>query len=467
MSMNLEAFLKIWDSEEEITYHPTFFDWMEETYSNPYPFWEGLFKLPQKDYPSPSKSTPFIEYDFYHEAILKNLSKDQIALKILSEDGEECWSYIKIHQAVNQQLPKWSDVGNKVALILPYGIDYIVALLTAIRLKKEFIVLPIHDPLLGKELLSKHLSNFQPSNIVTTEPFQEEVSNLAKIPIHILSIETPLSTEENRETFPYSTGEPFLWGLSVDHFFLSYYRDAFITLRLKKGVSWAQPLTSPSLIEPAMTLTALFGGTTLIYVPDSILIAHPKRIAKEEVSVLGVSSRLQKLWTHAPGAPSSVKLWHKSPLASNPYDWITFMEQNKLTKMRQADLHFSPKEGGITLMSKPKVYRGLSPITQNLGIPWTLKGTREDWGTFMIERDLPEIPKLTLARMGNEWNLYGGTEPIYHESFYPVKNVEDAIRSLSFILAPCIIPEKHPKDLLSHAITLLIFHSPEKKEEEV
>lgn len=423
---------------------------LEET---PLHFWNTLFEEGEA-----YKSIPFENYDFYHDCIIRHLEKNQIAII----DNHK-WSYSQIHERVSSQIPIWKEFGlnaeDRIAIALPQGIDFVVALMTALRLGLSFSIHPLEDPYLGSKRLKREVK--QPNiDAVITLPGQDLGEKILE-----WNLNPEIEMDLTSPSHTYQAGDTVFDSLDANGAFLYPLRDGKLTLSLKRSTVWARPLSSMLHDEPFATIAAFLAGATLFHISNSALIEAPQCLKNEAIEVLGVAPRLLDLWIKTPGAPhSKIYLWYKSPFLGNLKKWETFNELNTLQKKHSAELLIQPERGGITLASTPKPYAGVTFMKPSLGIPWKildLSGNGEESWEGVGYFDLN--PRLILGEVQESFVISKTTLPIQKGDFYPSKEVEQHVDGLEFSLGCIVMEDRDPNDMVGSRVTLIIFVSPEKQ----
>ncbi|MCB9092695.1 MAG: AMP-binding protein [Parachlamydiales bacterium] len=448
--MDLKNYAQIWWSDDNLK--------LDVEKDNSTSFWHSCASL----YPN-LKSVPYESYDFYHDCILRHLQKNPIAVK-----DKKNWTYTQVHELVNRQVILWKNFGlapgHAVALVVPKGIDFIVALMTALRIGLCITILSLNDSYLGKHKLEKILKKQSFDAIVIP-------SSTLFVGKKVLewNLDIPSSGNIDTSSYVYSSSSQAFSFLNTDDAFLNPLRDGYIILGLREGTVWAHPLSSPMQNEPFSTLTTLLSGATLFHIDDAALLNDPTSLKNTDIEILEVSSSLIDLWKQTPGCPQSkLRLWYKSPLLGNLSDWNQFNNQNNLKNVSFSDLYIDPSAGGIIFASKPKPYSGQSFLFPPLGTNWKIldlnntgEETIEGVGYYSLK------PSLILGQVQDTWVISWSTTPIYKGTFYPSEAVEQCVDKLPFISACMVIGERDPKDLVSSQITLLLFINNENKALEI
>ena len=481
--IDVETFFKKWGTEASLDYRWDLREWMQNSYTNPAAFWEELFtNLKHTD--AASNTVVFEQYDFYADCIRRHLGSGLTALKVIDSSGEHhAWTYEQIHECVEAQLPFWTEnyslePGKKAALLLPYGIHFIVALMTALRLGLVISLLPLQDRYMGEGLLQKAVDALKPDLIITGSDSGMAGKNILELDLSLensappsaSSYAYPASEIVQLHFNPHTTNEETLTTIEASRSYLIPLRDAAIALNLKSSMCWARPFLSMHREEPCCTLMAMLSGATLVHISDDFLTAHPKALQNESIHLLGVSLPLLELWLKTPGCPSSkLKLWHRNPLFGNDHSWKAFSELNHLVKIPATKLLIDKERGGATLFSQPKPIDMLAFMHPSLGSPWKLlkiggknEPSTEGFGLFHVEPETDAEHDLVLAQIGDEWSISSTRFSLREGYRYPVALVEERVKTLDFVHGCVVTPERHPQHFLSMQCMLLVFISPKE-----
>ena len=333
--IDVEAFLKKWGSGANLDYRSELRDWMQRSYTNPQIFWSDLFSYSSDVHPA-STTVVFDKYDFYSDCILRHLGQGLTALKVIDSTGAaQVWTYDEIHEYVEAQVLYWTEnyglkPGKTVALLLPYGIHLIVALMTALRLGLIVSLMPLKDRYIGEGMLPLIADTLKPDLIIA------ESSEGASPRKNVLELNLKLenSRAPSLESYAYPAaeivfrhcnphGEESLTTIEASRSYLIPLRDARIALNLKQSSCWARPFLSIYREEPCCTLMALLAGATLVHIADEDLLANPKALENETVHVLGDLPALNAALAQKPQLPvrknqavaSEPPFWQRSQLA--------------------------------------------------------------------------------------------------------------------------------------------------------
>lgn len=484
--MDVKTFAQQWWSQTDLNYRFDVREWMSKSYTDPLSFWEELLTYYRDDPESVSQTSPLQAYDFYSDCIVQHKGRNTIALKVIqAEGGAEKWSYEEIDEMVEAQASFWKpeyrlEPGKTVALILPQGLPFVVGLMTALRLGLIVCVLPFQDRFFPPSQLQKAVETLAPDLIVTLAGEEKHFESQGDVLELDLSLEkqTPSSIETHvylandtvqKHFNPYSLKEEQIHLLEAMRSYLIPLRDTLLALHLKRSMAWARPLSSVFREEPCCTLMALLVGATIVHVPDDILFHHPQVLKDEPIDVLGVSFPLQQLWIKTPGSPSSkLKVWYRDPLCGTDHNWRAFNELNGLQKVPSAQLLIDKERGGTILFSQPKPLEKVIFMHPSLGMSWNLQKINANgadavggFGLFHVEPAGKD--HLIIAQIGDEWTICGAISPLNEGYFYPIREIEEKMKSLDFVQTCMVVMEPHPQHFHNKQFILLVFVSPKER----
>ena len=463
--MQLETFLNKYWSDFSIPLSPDCNDFIQNSYSEP--FWEALFALHQKSRRTPLQSVRNQHYDFYHDCLVRHLLSNDVAYTQV-ETGS--WSYKQIHRCVNAHIRNWSqhrpEPGQLIALVLQPGLEYLIALLTSLRLGLTLCFLP-PSPFLGDGRIAKLLSELQPKFIVGPG---------GNLPIDLKGQE-----EENVAplSFPYKANaivqlslalyrqEPLTFVPLDAHTLYSHcLRDAYVTLNLLENPVWAAPLSCPIRNEPCSTLMTLLAGAKRVHVADEQLKKDPALLKDEKIQLIGISKELFDLWSRTPGLPiRSLKSCFCSSLELSP-PWKDFLKLNGTEKLATFSLLMDSSLGGISFHNRPNFEFITYKANPSLGTPWELlssNGTkilnpRVD-GTFSpklsCQANSKKACNLTLHHFLHGTNVHQNL-PVRDGVTFPIEEIETLVNNLPFVQLSCLL-NTHAT---GHQFLLLVFIDP-------
>ncbi|MCE5318795.1 MAG: hypothetical protein LLG04_15710, partial [Parachlamydia sp.] len=460
-------------------------DWIEKSYINPAPFWEGLFALHQKSKRVPIQSVLSEHYDFYQDCVLRHSNFHDVAYTYITEDNTENWTYKQLHACINYHVRKWSQhnpqSGQLIVIALPPGIEFLISLLTALRFGLTICFLP-PGPLLGKNRLTRMLSSIKPQLIATLDPIRE-IPNVLLDPKGL--------DEENHQphSFSYKASKPVQISLAFHRqeplafvpldahtMYLHALRDGLLGLNLHENNSWTAPLSCPIRTEPCSTLMTLLTGSRKVYVSDEAIKNNPRILEDERIHLLGLSSELLNLWSRTPAAPSrSLKGVYRDAMDVRIQALKSFTQLNRLDKVPRFELLMDNSLGGALFITRPHHEFFNAYLRPNPGSPWWfddfsgsgLKSTM-NFGIFATDISCKENSQkpgnLLCSTSEKSCVLAGSKVPCRFGATFPIKELEEIVSILPFVESCLILPfDKEFGFMANKFFTLLVFFNPMKK----
>src|SRR3989338_962585 len=252
--MEAETLRELWWAEPKSPFSLEIEEGLEKLEQDPSSFWKSLVALQGKTSPCPPKSELGKKYDFYFDCLLRHPESNQAVITIDENGFIQSWTFKKLHRIVNFQVKEWLKKGVKpgqlVALILPVGIDFFVALLTALRLGLTLCYLCPDTPYLSQNFLSSLVESLQPAWLVLPKNRSwPSFDSYAQLPIE--SLEESDSVSEN-SSYAYESAHVIQLSLSLPSqvpfsivpldaqaTYLHALRDGLVTLNLHPGTTWA------------------------------------------------------------------------------------------------------------------------------------------------------------------------------------------------------------------------------------
>lgn len=458
-------------------------DFAQNSYENPENFWEELLDSIQTKYGLTSHSILFQSYHFYHDCIVRHLNQNLIAFKWMEENSWREWSYDHIHRLVNYQVKRWrnqlQDWSGNVAIIMPLGINFLVGVLTAVRLGLTLTVLPLDSPLLPEKRLRHLLDQLKVKMILTTP---EASSTIPGDERHWLIEYLEESEKYEQGTdyiykphdyiqFAYSCHmqhEHTLVPVNAQEMYLNALRDGYLTFGLRSGMTWGYCSDCPLREQPYLLFTALLCGATTVILPEKQLQQNPELVSSLSIDVLGIAPILRDLWTEQEGLPKSrLNHWYYNLFDDDQKAWSTFIQKNKLEKLASTRLIIDNASGGVPITSITVNDEERDPLWPSFGVGWDLLqyGQQEvssvyPYGIFKrnSESNLPS--NLLLTRLGVGWELATTVTPQKRGYTIPLKEMEETAESLEFVDFAFLLTLPIPYSPLSTQSILLVFINP-------
>lgn len=488
-NQHAEAFINKWWVTQTPLLSVDVEEWMTKTYEEE-SFWKEVVFAEQEQLLPKSPTIFGKSYNFYQDCILRFVQSNAIAYSICLEKGQmDHWTYERIHHCVNFHVEKWSyhspQPGQLMAIVAAPGIHFLISMLTALRLGMKVCYLPTNTPFLGKQQLTKVLEQLQPA-LIAAEDSSYSFEGVPTITVNPKAIDeenhTPHSfaypaDTEMLVTLSLQEQEPFsLTSLDAHTTYLHFLRDGLFTFNLPLHPFWMEPLACPLKTEPFHTLTSLLFGINRLHVSDETIQKDPAVIQDTRVSLLGISSELQQLWTKVPAAPNRyLKSYYKSPFDLNFQSWKNFIQLNKLEKIPSFQVVMEGATGTCSLFSKPSLEIYQTYLKPTLGTSWRLNqpnGSNEvasnGFGIFTTHlfsnKKIRRSSNFTASFIENQLMITGFVQPSRHNITVPVSEIEENVRQLPFVEECCIYPMLKTGDAFTRHFVLLMFVSPMQQE---
>lgn len=488
--MDVKKFIHLWWSDFSSSLPPNCEEWIEESYRDTTSFWVDLFNLHKGSHRVPIQSELGRQYDFYHDCILRHLSANEVALTTIDQQQQsKNWTYKQLHRCVNFNLGKWlkTDIqaGQTIAILLPTGIEYTIALLCALRLGLRLLILPPDLHFLGPVQIENWIKELQPNYIVA----QDGISLNVKEPSP-LSIDVKGEDDEDQlpPSYPYEAAakiqltltlfrqSPFIFvPIDAESLYLHSIREGLLTLNLRENGTWASPLSCEIAMEPAATLSTFLAGARRILVSNEDLRRNPQLLKDEKIQLLAISSSLQQLWTETPAMPTrSLKACFRTSWSLNPRAWKTFVQQNKLEKIPSFHSFFDNSRGGCEIFTRPILDEYDLFFRPSLGSSWSLNNidalevpSTNGMGIFTIrtgnKQNNEHYGNIQLSYVDQRFYFFGVHKPSKEGMTFPLEAIEKLVAELPFVETAMVYPVLRFTSPLDRLFLLLVFVNPMKK----
>jgi hypothetical protein len=487
--------------------------WLGDTWRDPAAFWSALHHSSARG--APFKSRPFDRYDLYSDLIIHHLTPNRPAFASYDRRARaiKTISYAELHDLTARKAAEWLaqkvKPGATLAVVLPLGRDWLVAMLTAVRLGLVVSFLPP----LGDRYLAARLKSLKPAHIATDPLYLTLLKGSEKL---ILEDGVPFPRPHDR-SHTYASGDPCALvfsplraprdepvKLTADDAFLHALRDGVIALSLQPGDTLAAPELHPTQHHPALLFTTLLAGATFFHLTLQDLTQDPRLLLAYPLRAVGLTRAVRDLLREKPLGPVKTwSHWFKNP--EEPLDareWIDFVAAHALEDVPASNLLIDAAGGGATLFSvrrpdgvthhAPRHPSGVSlKVVPSAGVPWALfdvdrSGARapDESGLFTEAPPPPkkikpaELGYVLLSAVGGGEYLYAGTMPPLAEKpsdpsplprregrVYPQGEVLAAIADLPFVADASFAAVPSGGPAARALILLLVFTGAETPEE--
>lgn len=472
--------------------------WLRESWSDPAPFWAALFQHNRIRTGLPLVSVPGSRYQLAHDLLLRNRGSSLAVLRWFdSRLGWQVLTWAELIRHASALALSWRqrglEPGQTVALILPFGPEYVTALSACLLLGVRTAFLPPG----GESWLTQRLETLNPTRIVTRLPrsllpkaFQGEeplepgidddvatpppdwprAMDSARGDLGTLAPPTLGADEPAWLTFP-TRLEPIDLPIPIpaEAALLYPMRDGFLAFGLEPGDHLAAPGFHPLQHQPALLLSAMAWGATYVHLELDDVARDPSLLEQFPLKCLGMTKALRDSLLAGPGRSlRGLQHWFTSP--EEPVDtaqWSRFIDTFQLKEIPVSHQLIDAAWGGCLLSSMRR--RGMLHrlMLAPAGVPWTLQHL-PDGQTPPADRaalfapgapfDRPPSlpPHLLMVRQEDE--LFYGT-PLAPRSLgrvYPEAEVLHALDRFEGLVGATIVPE-HGGSPGTTRFTLLAF----------
>jgi hypothetical protein len=435
--------------------------WVPSTYAAPEAFKTALYAYAASRPDASLRSSPSTGFDFYHDCVLAHGGRHRRA--VVAKEGRELGelSFDALHVRCSALAAAWSregvEPGQTIAVVLPVGISFTVALLTALRLG---VVVSIVPPL-GRTFVRTRLLALSPDRIVA-DAAGAQLAGIAErdaLPTHATGREVAGAVHHRYEPgdvvarlfSPLVGGgaEPF--ELTADVLHASLLRDAMLVYALESSDVLSAPGFSVMQHHPPLLLTTLLAGACFAEVAVKDLDADPKLLERLGVTMLGVSRPLRdRLLSFGVRAGTFSRRAFRSVTDTQDFGpWQDFAALCTSHDMQCFDVLANAPTGGAMLASAPSQQAPQAILWPVPGQTWQLSeiggGTVPALGAsgvFTVLRDDaddPSMPRVVLAETSDGWLFSGPMERGPSGTSYPVEEVARVVETHSEVAAASVV----------------------------
>ena len=358
--------------------------WLDSSWQDPVSFWKALHAYSDRRQASPSKSTPWVRYDFYHDLLARHKGQTKSALIWFAKGHWHSWTYAELTQTVNGLAASWEVIGvqpgETLVILHPPGPQWLAALLAGVRLGLVVSILPPQ----GDAFVSRRLDNLKPQWLAIDQLYRHQLAEAwqDKVLPNTLSSLAPV-----RRSYEYSgadivaqcldTTSPTIdlpCPVDADTLYLGALRDGILALGIKSGQVCAAPGWHLLESQPALILAVLLNGATWMHIDLADLEKEPERLLEQPIDVLGISRPLRDLLLRNPLAgKKSWRYWFRHPAESADFTiWQDFIRDLQLQDCYSGNVLWNTARGGAMLFSAR--CRGQTHLTvlPAAGLRWQL-----------------------------------------------------------------------------------------------
>ncbi len=422
------------------------------------------------------KSSRGAAYDFYYDTIVAHLGASRRALVTHSARGSEQLSFDALHARSGALYGAWRQLGvepgDVICIGLPLGVDYAVALVTALRIGAVVCFAPAS----GTAFLRQRLIDSEADFVVLRERDQTLLDGLDSKPL-------PREGERDlgsADAYSYRADEVVLRCFSPHGrdplelvevpaalLHASLVRDATLVLALEPGDTVAAPGWDPLVCQPSLLLATWFAGAAHAELGAESVVRQPELLAACQVNLLGVRPELRDAFAELAAWPApSVRAWFRNltdALAMAP--WDRFGKLASASGVFGFNTAFSQSAGGAllrgpTLIDEPTLRAWPAP-----GRPWlltevlggTLESLRDSgvYTPFYEAKALDGTPRLVLSRSERGYECSGALDVGPDACTYPIEEVSRAAQRHPTLTYASVVVSN--RGINSANVTLLAF----------
>jgi hypothetical protein len=443
-------------------------DWMEgwlpSTWNDAEGWKRGLYASVREQRGGAIKGRPGESIDLYHDCLLAQVGKRRPGLVVQDEDVVE-WTFESLHERSSSVAGAWLTAGVKpgesVAIVLPVGGDYAVAILAALRL--GLVAAPL--PPLGPTYVRSRIERLAPDHIVTIGRHQKGLPADATV----LPVSVPSGSGGGGlgASHAYADADPVLRLLSpfgpvdADPVELTagalheaLLRDASLVYALEPGDRIAAPGFDPLQMQPLAMLTAWVAGASWVEMEPKHIEADPKVLANLGVTVLGISRATREVLLRGgvERVPSAAS-WFRAINDVFDYErWAQLSEALAARKVASFTVLTNAASGGAHLFSPRSVDPAPARAWPAPGRVFQLSqvgagtlASLTDAGTYtplLGKEPDSSLLEVVLARQGAGWTVGGSLALGPEGRTVPAREIakvaerHPAVRSAAVVVAP-------------------------------
>ena len=411
---------------------------------------------------TPLKSHPAQGFDLYHDLVLRHPGGAQELLRAYSRrHGWQVLTRGALRARSARLATAWARqgvaAGKRLALLLPMSPEYVVALLTALRMGLVVCPLPPRGPLLTQQ----RLAQLAPDFIYTQSLYTPLFGHPLPPPEQLLLDEPPgTAPDDYHASFTYPPGAPVLALLSPlrppteqvievpsEIVFGGILRDLVLTFGLETGQVLAAPGVWPEQYLPSLVLMTLLGAALYVSLDPEDLPREPKLLSGTALDALITTRALRDLLLSSPpGLLPKPAYLLRDPLESLDLGvWQRLIEAQGWTKVPLGNLIYDSASGGSLLFSARR--RGLATCellpapgrSYSLLVPdVAARPSPSQQGAFVAAGE--KLGFVALARQEDQF-LFGGTLTARRDGrHYPEDAALRALTALPFIDGAAVVP---------------------------
>lgn len=403
--------------------------WLPDTCAAPERFVEALYAYAIGKRKG-LKSRPGLTYNFYQDLVVANLEQRTPALFARDGGSYVPISYATLHERCTALAAAWKRMGcergQSVCVLMPVGVEYVVAILTALRMGMVVSTLEPYGPAFVRRRLEALAPTFTATSDQIATAMRLPLANALSAPkaecpvcgsvckaiAQALPVVPTAREASVTPVVPYAPDAPVFSMLSpfdpevepaeltAGAVHASLLRDGLVVLGLEPSDVLAAPGFDPMLASPHLLLATLAAGACYAIIDTPDLEGDAKLAERARISVLGVNVELREriLARGADWLTATGRAWFKD--LSGVLDverWDEFAKAPMGKKLPGFNVLVSAATGGVELFSP----RATPPVCLRA---WPIPGRPFQLSEVAAE----EVPALNDAGM---YTVMNGEEP--------------------------------------------------------
>ena len=440
---------------------------LPSTYAKPERFREALYAyVASRRSRGVLKSRPAVGFDLYHDCVLAHVGHRRAALVVRESGATIELSFESLHQRCSALMAAWTRegvaAGDSIAIVLPLGVDYALAVLTALRIG---LVVSVVAPI-GATFVRHRLEVLGPDHVASADKYRRMVGAFATK--QLAGSASPHESGASAGSHSYAPDEVALrclspfgaddvspYELGAGELHQSLLRDGLLVHCLDATDRLAAPGFDPMQFQPHLLLTTLMAGATYAECTVGEIESDPKVLDRLRVTVLGISRAVRELLLQrGPAAfKPTERAWFRSlteVLEIDRWDELgrvltekNLLGFNVMVNAASCGAHlFSPrghKTPTLRIWPVPgqtwqlsQVAGGMLPTLTEAGVYTALQGEVAD----------ASLPRMMVSRLGEGYVYAGAMEPGPNAQAYPADEIatlvetHPGVRHAAVVLAP-------------------------------
>jgi len=339
-------------------------EFLPATYQAPDRFYRALYAFAQRRVGG-HKSRPGDGYDLYQDVIGLHVGQRRRAFIRVTTQEQDDITFDNLHfrsaALANAWMQMGVEPGKVMALVLPMGIDFVVALATGLRLG---VILSLVSPD-GPTFVQNRLARLEPDHIVTSDKYSAMCGDFLEkrlpfvapgmtntAPSHWYAADEPVL----RIFSPFGDPEGDPIEVAASSFYSALVLAGFFVFALEKSDTLAAPGFSSAQFQPSLLLSTWAAGAAYADFSVSEVEADSKTLARAGVTVLGIrrSVRDALIARGSSQFPKGIRAWFRSLTEKADIErWIEFQNISSERKVFGFCIGASAAASFVHLFSPP------------------------------------------------------------------------------------------------------------------